>query len=90
MANKGFIEHVTISPQQRKKLRRLANSSDYDALKEVAAELLQTQSYDLLSRNDTKEEKYAALDEAEGGYRFWKRLQALITKAAEPEENDKE
>ena len=76
--NDAFIKDIILTETQRKALKRLNQSEDWDALCEVVENLLQTQVYDLLASNCPKKEKHERMYEYEGGFFLWTRIKKLL------------
>jgi len=74
----NFIKSITLTEKDKKALRKLNASDEFQEFKLLVERLLQAKSFTALESPLDKEERYEEIDETRGGFALWIQIKELL------------
>ena len=78
-----FVTEVKLTPEEQMALKELSSKKEYEVLKAVMRRIIQSQLHSVIADNLEKDLQMDTVNDAEGGYRLYKRLGDIIKKINE-------
>lgn len=79
--NSGFTKELTVTPEERTALKKLATLKEFQALKNIIESFQQKRAYNLIAGEYGEKE----LQDYRGGFKLWAKVVDLVENAAEVE-----